>query len=68
MKMALPTYPLRTGEPCRLDDLHLESNGLTGEIPPSLGEPYRAETLNLSNNGLTGHIPAELGNLERLWT
>ena len=46
--------------------LNLESNGLTGTIPPEIGEMLSLETLNLAANGLTGTIPPEIGNMPSL--
>ncbi len=47
-------------------ELHLNSNGLTGPIPPELGDLTSLRELDLGWNGLTGLIPPELGNLTRL--
>ena len=46
--------------------LNLESNGLTGTIPPEIGEMLYLETLNLAANGLTGIIPPEIGEMPSL--
>ena len=44
----------------------LNSNHLTGSIPPELGNLTNLASLDLSGNQLTGSIPAELGNLTNL--
>jgi len=46
--------------------LSLQSNQLSGNIPPGLGNLNNLETLNLKDNQLFGSIPAELGNLANL--
>ena len=48
--------------------LNLESNGLTGTIPPEIGKMLSLETLNLESNGLTGTIPPEIGEMLSLET
>ena len=50
----------------RVIELHLHSNGLSGEIPPELGNLSYLETLFLRGNQLSGKIPPELGNLSNL--
>lgn len=53
----------------RVSGLRLESNGLSGSIPPDLAQLTGLTRLNLGFNELTGQIPAELGllgNLESL--
>ncbi|MYA08244.1 MAG: hypothetical protein F4060_09695 [Holophagales bacterium] len=50
----------------RVISLVLSSNGLTGNIPPSLGELPSLLQLFLSLNDLTGSIPPELGALTNL--
>ena len=44
----------------------LDSNRLTGEIPPELGNIANLQWLHLNSNQLTGEIPPELGNLAYL--
>ncbi len=54
----------------RVYQLHLEENGLRGELPASLGNLEFLEVLFLYENDLHGKIPAELGslrNLELMW-
>ena len=46
--------------------LGLNSNALTGPIPPELGDLSELRTLVLSNNELTGTIPSGLQNLSNL--
>lgn len=50
----------------KLTYLELDSNNLTGEIPPELGLCQSLALLNLAQNGLTGVLPAQLGNLTKL--
>ena len=52
----------------RVIELHLHSNGLSGEIPPELGNLSYLIYLTLSENQLSGEIPPELGNLSYLET
>ena len=52
----------------RVTHLHLESNELSGEIPPELGNLSNLKTLSLRDNQLSGAIPSELGNLANLQT
>jgi len=46
--------------------LALESNQLSGGIPPELGDLSNMTDLNLARNQLTGEIPSDLGNLSDL--
>ncbi|KAJ0024875.1 hypothetical protein Pint_07745 [Pistacia integerrima] len=46
--------------------LELDSNSLTGMIPPELGDCQNLTLLNLAQNKLNGSLPAELGNLSSL--
>jgi Leucine-rich repeat (LRR) protein len=46
--------------------IHLDSNQLTGSIPPELGNLAALERLYLFKNQLSGSIPPELGNLTAL--
>jgi len=46
--------------------LDLQSNELTGSVPPELGNLSNLERLDLHSNQLVGAIPAELGNLANL--
>ena len=50
----------------RVTGLDLNSNQLTGSIPPELGNLANLRALNLNSNQLTGSIPPELGNLANL--
>ena len=52
----------------RVTHLQLESNELSGEIPPELGNLSNLKTLSLRDNQLSGAIPSELGNLANLQT
>lgn len=49
-----------------LGRLAIQSNRLTGSIPPELGNLSNLGTLELSRNQLSGSIPPELGNLSNL--
>ncbi|KAF8399253.1 hypothetical protein HHK36_015118 [Tetracentron sinense] len=46
--------------------LLLQSNNISGPIPPELGRLSKLHTLDLSNNFLTGEIPTSLGHLKGL--
>ena len=48
------------------DNLDLNDNQLTGEIPPEIGNLTNLTYLYLHNNQLTGSIPPEIGNLTNL--
>ena len=50
-----------------VDGLHLNDNGLTGEIPPQLHGLGQMRRLDLRNNQLTGEIPSELGRMNSLY-
>ena len=54
------------GTPMRVQEVDLDSVGLTGTIPGSLGDLAALTVLNLGRNDLTGSIPAELGDLAAL--
>ena len=54
------------GSPSRVIALNLESNALSGSIPPELGNLAGLEALNLRETQLTGNVPPELGNLAGL--
>ncbi len=56
--LALTSLPLQS--------LDLDSNELTGAIPPELGTMTSLTSLSLSNNRLSGSIPGTLGNLSNL--
>ena len=49
-----------------LRQLHLDSNRLSGGIPPSLGNLSNLEWLYLGSNQLSGDIPEELARLSSL--
>ncbi len=68
---------LTTNTPCSWYGVHcdggnqvtmlgLESNQLSGAIPPELGNLTRLRSLILNRNSLTGAIPSQLGNLGAL--
>ena len=50
----------------RVIHLNLDSNNLTGPIPPELGALSNLRSLALYGNNLTGPIPPELGALSNL--
>ena len=54
------------GDLAGLQDLWLNRNQLTGEIPAELGNLPVLEDLLLFNNQLTGSIPLEVASLEEL--
>jgi PKD repeat protein len=49
---------------CRVQGLDLDSNNLTGTLPPEIGNLTALASLDLRYNNLSGTIPAELGNLQ----
>ncbi|XP_010531422.1 PREDICTED: protein BRASSINOSTEROID INSENSITIVE 1-like [Tarenaya hassleriana] len=49
-----------------LNELYLQNNGLTGQIPATLSNCSELVSLHLSLNYLTGSIPASLGSLSKL--
>ena len=55
-----------TNDSGRVTKVSLESNQLTGTIPPELGNLANLEWLVLEDNQLSGLIPPELGNLGKL--
>ena len=50
----------------RVERLNLNTNNLTGSIPPALGDLSNLVSLFLHNNNLTGPIPPALGDLSNL--
>ena len=50
----------------RVTGIHLNDNGLTGQIPQDLAGLSALSWLNLANNRLAGPLPAQLGGLGRL--
>ena len=50
----------------RVERLNLNTNNLTGPIPPALGDLSNLVSLFLHNNNLTGPIPPALGDLSNL--
>ncbi len=46
--------------------IKLDSNGLSGSLPPAIGDLSQMEILLLHKNALTGPIPVELGKLANL--
>ncbi len=51
---------------CKVIELKLDNNNLTGSLPADLGNLYHLTNLNLGFNQISGNIPIELGNLSSL--
>ena len=51
---------------CRVTNLFLTTNNLTGSIPTEIGDLPALQTLQLENNLLAGSIPTSIGNLTNL--
>jgi gliding motility-associated-like protein/uncharacterized delta-60 repeat protein len=51
---------------CRVTNLFLTNNNLTGSIPTEIGDLPELQTWQLENNLLTGSIPTSIGNLTNL--
>ncbi|MEM9919536.1 MAG: gliding motility-associated C-terminal domain-containing protein [Bacteroidota bacterium] len=47
-------------------EMHLNSNGLVGTLPPEIGNFSQLEYLQIDNNSLSGNLPEEIGNLTTL--
>lgn len=47
-------------------EINLNSNNLTGNIPPEIGELAALTRLNMHSNNLSGSIPNTIGNLSEL--
>ncbi|KAF8665213.1 hypothetical protein HU200_054109 [Digitaria exilis] len=52
--------------PCKLQELHLQLNNLTGVLPNSMGHLTSLVVLDLSGNNITGDVPYEIGVLTDL--
>ena len=50
----------------RVDNLSLDANNLTGQIPAAIGLLDTLFILDLSNNSLSGPVPRSIGRLSRL--
>ena len=59
-------YGVSTNTSGRVDSLELDSNSLSGSIPPELGNLTNLTWLVLASNDLSGRIPAQLSNLTNL--
>ncbi|KAF7096849.1 hypothetical protein CFC21_098740 [Triticum aestivum] len=55
-----------TVSPCRVIELDLKSEGISGPISPCVANLTSLARLQLSNNSFNGGIPSELGLLSRL--
>jgi Leucine-rich repeat (LRR) protein len=61
-------YGVTCDSSSRIITIDLESNNLSGPLPPELGNLAFLSTLRLGWNQLTGSIPPELSNLSNLST
>ena len=59
-------YGVLTNEAGRVEELLLQENQLTGQIPAELARLDKLIYIFFENNRLTGEIPSELGKLEML--
>lgn len=50
----------------RVTAIDLNSNNLSGELPPAIGDLTMLRNINLTDNQITGSIPAEMANLSNL--
>lgn len=50
----------------RVTSIHLQNNGLYGEIPGEIGELSYLKTLKIYNNDISGAIPSEIGDMDSL--
>ena len=67
MKTSLPSYWYGvTVESGRVTRIILNSNHLSGSLPPELGDLTELMVLDLYHNQITGNLPAELGDLTHL--
>ncbi len=51
---------------CRVTNLSLTNNNLSGPLPTEMGDLTQLQTLQLWSNNLTGTIPNSIGNLSNL--
>ena len=59
-------FPSLSGDPMRVNALHLQKRGLDGEIPDALGRLSGLAYLNAHSNDLQGMVPDALGSLSNL--
>lgn len=59
-------FGVGTDDRGRVTELNLQSNNVSGPLPPALGDLSELRSLTLWHNPLTGPIPPELGKLTRL--
>ena len=59
-------FPSLSGDPMRVNALHLQKRGLDGMIPDALGRLSALTYLNLHSNTLDGMVPDALGMLTNL--
>ncbi|CAJ1947851.1 unnamed protein product [Cylindrotheca closterium] len=54
----------------RIQEIRLDNNNLSGQVPTSIHELYRLGSLSIRNNSLSGSLPTELGlmtHMTQLW-
>ena len=59
-------FGVTTDDDGRVTELNLDTNNLTGVIPPDIGRVQNLRVLYLGGNQLTGSIPPEIGQLNDL--
>jgi uncharacterized delta-60 repeat protein/gliding motility-associated-like protein len=55
-----------TVEGCRVTEIIMGENNLTGTLPPELGNLTELKVLDLNENFITGSVPVQIGNLSKL--
>lgn len=59
-------YGITTNQIGLVEDINLDNNNLTGNIPESIGDLKQLVSIHLSSNELTGELPESIGNLTNL--